>query len=301
MNKSKSIISWGQLILIFGVACLFLFALIQKSVYIPKNEIEVVDLTGYEFNSGTIISYNGTATELNIPSSYSLGPTENFSGRITFNYEWQAFDFLVENYASGAEGYYEFYKELLTHEYPWTYDYSIDKPTFIEGNDIIVTAIDDNVFNNNENLEKVVIPSSIQRIGSYAFQYCHNLKEIELNEGLTFIGDSTFWGCAIKTINLPDTLETIYPYAFFRCEKLEHITIPKNVKTMLIGTFNACISLKEVTIVSEYEIEASGTEVYNVFSNCTSLETVYVPKKHLNYYQTTYPWSLYSDKYKILN
>ena len=100
-----------------------------------------------------------------------------------------------------------------------------------------------------------------------------------------------------KTTN---TLETIYPYAFFRCSKLETVVIPENVKNMTLGTFNACVSLKTVTILSPHEIEAWYTSVYHTFSNCTSLESIYVPAENLNYYKTTSPWSLYSSKYKTL-
>lgn len=298
MEKSKSIISWGQLVLIFGTVCFFLFALVT-SVKFEKPK-EIVYITDYEFNSGEIISYTGTDSIVELPSSYSLGPTTNYSGSITFNYESEAFRFLREHYAVGAEGYYDFYRELLTHEYPWVYDYSIDKPSFIEGEDIAVRGIADSAFKENKTLEKVIFPSSIESIGNFAFQSCSNLTEIVFNEGLTFIGDSSFWGCSMTTLELPCTLEKIYPYAFFSCRKLETVTIPENVKNMTLGTFNACVKLKTVTILSTYEIEAWSTSTYQTFSNCTSLQTIFVPAQNLNYYKTTSPWSLYKNKYKTI-
>lgn len=301
MEKSKSIISWGQLFLIFGAVCLFIFALTQRVNFDPQPQKEIIPLTNFEFNSGAITKYLGTEdTIVEIPKSYGFGPTTNITGRVTFKNQSQAFNFLNDNYASGASGYKDFYQQLLQHSYPWTYDYSIDKPSFVVGDDIAVREISDSAFKNHSEIEKIIIPSSVETIGNFAFQYCSNLTEVELNEGLTFIGDSSFWGCAFKTINLPNTLKTIYPYAFFTCSKLETITIPQNVEKMTLGTFNACKNLKTVKILSDYQIQASGTTVYDVFSNCTSLQTVYVPAKHLNYYKTTYPWSNYASKYKTL-
>lgn len=298
MEKSKSIISWGQLFIIFGTACLFLFALTQRVVYTPPKEI--VYITDYEFNSGAIISYSGDDEVLNIPSSYSLGPTKEMKGTITFNTQSEAFDFLNDVYATGASGYYEFYQTLLTHEYPWTYEYSIDIPSFIEGTDFAVTSIRERTFSENKKIKKVCIPSSIKSIRNFAFQNCTNLTEIEIEEGLTFIGDSAFWGCSFKEIKLPNSLEIVYPYAFFDCKKLETITIPKNVKDLTLGTFNGCDNLQIVTLLPETEVKIWTTEAYQIFSRCPNLTTIFVPESKLEYYKTTSPWSLYSSKYKSL-
>ena len=298
MEKSKSIISWGQLFLIFGTACLFLFALTQRVIYTPQQEI--VYLTGYKISNGAIVSYSGADTVVEIPSTYSLGPTSTMEGKITFNYQWQAFDFLDEYYAQGVEGYYDFYRELLSHSYPWEYEYSLEMPSFIAGNDFEITGISERAFSEKKNIEKVVIPSTIQSIGNFAFQNCSNLKEVVIEEGLTFLGDSSFWGCGFKQIKLPDTLETIYPYAFFWCKQLETITIPKNVKNITLGTFNGCEKLKTATILPEHDISIWGTTVYDVFSNCTSLTDIFVPANRLQYYKTADVWSKYSSKYKSL-
>jgi len=293
-TKTKSIISWVQLFIIFGTACLFLFAFTQLA-----KKPEILTVEGYEFNSGVITSYSGNEKVVNIPSSYSLGPTKNMSGTITFKYEYQAFEFMEEYYARGAEGYYDFYKELISHEYPWVYDYSIDLPTFIEGNDFEVTAIGDGAFRDNYNIEEVKIPSSIKRIGNYTFQYCSNLKKVEIEEGLTFIGDSAFWGCGFEEIKLPNSLEEIYPYAFFSCHQLKKITIPKYMKDLHFGTFNDCSSLETAIILPEdYKIDY--TDVYHIFSNCPNLRSIYVPAHKMNYYETTLPWKWYVGKYKAL-
>ena len=107
MEKSKSIISWGQLFLIVGTMCLFLFALTQRVTFEKQPEIEIVPVQGFVMSGGTITGYDGDETTLVIPGTYSLGPTTNMSGSITFNNRDEAWDFLQEHYAVGTEGDYD--------------------------------------------------------------------------------------------------------------------------------------------------------------------------------------------------
>lgn len=296
MNKSKSIISWGQLFLIVGTMCLFLFALTQRVTF--EKQPEIVPVQGFVMSGGVITGYSGDDTTVIIPSSYSLGPTTNMSGTITFNNRNEALNFLQEHYAIGSEGYYDFYKEIYSQSYPWVCNYSIDKPSYIEGTDYKITSITARAFEDNTKIEKVVIPGTIEKIGNFAFQDCSNLKEVVLNEGIKEIGDSSFWGCGITTITIPDSVETIYHYAFFRCHSLEEVVIGSGLKDINNGTFNACENLKKVTIKSKYDIESYSTEAYQVFSRCTSLEVIYVPEERLSFFKNTDPWNLYSNYYQ---
>ena len=42
MEKSKNIISWGQLFIIFGTACLFLFAFVSRVNFQEEQPKEIV-------------------------------------------------------------------------------------------------------------------------------------------------------------------------------------------------------------------------------------------------------------------
>lgn len=299
--QTKSIVSWGQVFILVGTMILFLFALTQRVTFEkiqPQEQLRVYEVAGYQFSGGTITGYSGNSTTLEIPAGYSYGDTTTITGSITFNNRNQAFNFLQENYAVGAEGYYDFYNEIYNHSYPWYYEYSINQYSYVPGNDIVINTITQSAFKGNTQIEKVILPKTIENIELFAFQNCSNLKEIDFNEGLKTIGDSSFWGTSIVTLNnLPESLEKIDPYAFFRCSKLVEATIPKNVTNMTLGTFNACTSLKKVTILSKHQISAWDTDVYHTFSNCTSLEKVYIPAENLEYYTSNLPWSRYADKY----
>ncbi len=52
-------------------------------------------------------------------------------------------------------------------------------------------------------------PSSLKRIEEKAFFNCSKLTEIELNEGLLFIGDNAFTGTALKQLRLPASIDHI--------------------------------------------------------------------------------------------
>lgn len=55
-----------------------------------------------------------------------------------------------------------------------------------------VTEISSSVFSNRGNLVKVTLPSSLKKIGEYAFS-CTGITSVELPEGLTEIGEYAFY------------------------------------------------------------------------------------------------------------
>ena len=298
MSKSKSTISWGVLFLIIGILILFIFALTQR-VSFEKQE-PLISVEGFVFNGSTIVEYNGDKEIVEIPSSYSFGDTENYSGIITFNDRAEAFQFLQEHYTTGANGYYDFYEMIYNQLYPWTYEYSIDKPTFIEGRDVKITSISNSVFQNNKKIKQVILPKTIETIELFAFRDCSNLEIIEFSEGLKRIGDSAFWGTNIKSLILPSTVEQIDPYAFFNCKNLEEVELSSSLKKMTLGTFNSCDNLKQVTFLSKNEVSANFTTSYQPFSRCPNLESIYVYQELLDYYLNTEPWNLYAGKYRLI-
>lgn len=77
------------------------------------------------------------------------------------------------------------------------------------------------------------IPSTVKRLGMYAFQGCKGLASLSLPEGLMDIGDYAFMNCAdLTSITIPESVEYIGRYAFEGCDKLLSIYIPKGVRSM---------------------------------------------------------------------
>lgn len=291
---NTKVISWGQLFILVGVLVLFLFTLTARVEFEKEQPPQAI--TGYVFRGNTIASYTGTNPNLVLPTSYSLGEVkEYYSGTQTFQYQWQAWNFWQEHYAVGAEGYYDFYQKMYSEIYPWTYEYTIGKPTYIEGNDVTITTTEWNAFQNNETIQSVYIPKELGELGVGAFRDCKNLKEVVFEEGCLTVADSCFWGCtSLKKVTLPNTITRIWAYAFFNCG-LETITLPASLEGMHIGTFCRSANLKVVKIEST-KITANYSEVYPHFGECYNLQTIYVPNSALSYYKTTSPWSYEADK-----
>ena len=76
-----------------------------------------------------------------------------------------------------------------------------------------VTSIANYVFQYS-NIVSIVIPSSVQKIGSSAFSGCYSLKKVELNEGLLEIGAYAFEHCEIERFVIPLSVSNVGFCAF---------------------------------------------------------------------------------------
>ncbi len=62
----------------------------------------------------------------------------------------------------------------------------------------------------NKDLRSVVVPSTVKKIGKYAFAYCSGLNTVTLSEGINVLEEGAFFDCVnLATINLPDSITYI--------------------------------------------------------------------------------------------
>lgn len=141
-------------------------------------------------------------------------------------------------------------------------------------------------------LQKVVLPTSLESIGNYAFYGCAKLTEISFANGLNAIGKSAFEGCiTLKKIDLPSGLLTIGDAAF-ASSGLEAIAFPGSLQTIGQGAFSNCDSIANIalpqSLISLGESAFAGcdnlltvavtgnvkTISKQAFSNCQKLESV---------------------------
>ena len=73
------------------------------------------------------------------------------------------------------------------------------------------------------------------------------------NGSLATISAYSFKGIPIKTLYLPNSIETIGDLAFKDCDSIIELTIGKNVKSIGYGAFSDCVNLKTVTIPNSIE------------------------------------------------
>ena len=102
-----------------------------------------------------------------------------------------------------------------------------------------VTSIGRSAFENNTNVEKIVLSNSVKQIRPYAFWGCDNLKTVTLGKGLTTIGDYAFINCTgLETMTIPANVTSIGIQSFANCQRLEDITIPYQVMDIREDAFD---------------------------------------------------------------
>ena len=124
-----------------------------------------------------------------------------------------------------------------------------------------------------DKMDSIVIPSSIQSIGEYAFAET-SLRSVTI-EGNPSLGAYIFYDCRyLTTVNLSNSLTTIGELMFFACDSLQRITIPNSVTVIKSSAFQSCDNLSYVFLGSNVErIESSA------FIHCESLNSIFLPNK----------------------
>ena len=166
-------------------------------------------------------------------------------------------------------------------------------------------SINEFAFDMCSSLKSLVIPNGVTSIGSYAFR-SSGLTSIEIPSSVTYIGERAFADCFYlnkvnylgtadewvqirfvdsysnptyyaKNLYINDELVTdvvlttatkISHSAFFNCESLESIYIPKTVTTVGRSAFAGCTSL---TIYCEVDEKPTGWDDEFNYSNCQIL------------------------------
>jgi hypothetical protein len=89
-------------------------------------------------------------------------------------------------------------------------------------------GIDDDAFEDCEQLQQVVLPETVTRIGAWAFYRCKALETMVVPSSVTTIGDRAFSHCkSLKTLLLVGPVKSIGDYAILSCDALEQILIPR--------------------------------------------------------------------------
>lgn len=148
--------------------------------------------------------------------------------------------------------------------------------------DLNIMYLDEECFQNNTTITKVVLPSTLTEIPKDAFKGCTNLKEIVIPSQCIVLHESSFENCtSLEKIefkmfvdrdkNESDTLHgaiTIGKNAFKNCVNLKTITNQERLTTLYDNAFEGCTSLESIDIS---QLRVTGAYV---FKGCTSLSTV---------------------------
>ncbi len=112
----------------------------------------------------------------------------------------------------------------------------INIPNMIDGYDVV--SVCSKLFGFNDSLESVTVPEGVQKIESYAFSMCVNLKEIYLPNSLKSIENHAFYGCdSLESIKIPEGVESIEALVFSGCSSLKEIYLPSSLKEIADNAF----------------------------------------------------------------
>ena len=136
-------------------------------------------------------------------------------------------------------------------------------------------GVEDYGVTTNIGLFRIRLENGVENIGKYAFKG-HNLKTIELNEGLKKIGQGVFYDCPdISTITIPDSVESIDTNAFKDCKSLISVSFgdASKLRELGDGAFSECKKLQSVYFPKS--LIGLGR---NVLSQCTDLYEILIPE-----------------------
>ena len=103
-------------------------------------------------------------------------------------------------------------------------------------------------YGNNE-IKKVVIPSTVTKIGGLAFHNCTNLEEIDIPASVTTIGDAAFQNdSSLTKVTLHEGLTKLSYRLFKSCASLTEITIPSTVTEFGDYSLAECPSLTTIRV-----------------------------------------------------
>ena len=162
---------------------------------------------------------------------------------------------------------------------------SVDLP------DSLVT-IGTDAFSENTALSSVTLPASTKRVEENAFFNCDSLTELNLNDGIEYLGCDAFNGADIRKLVLPDSLEGMSAGCFRGNSNLSEITFGSGLGSISDSAFEDCSALKNVDIpeniiyLGMYSFAGSGLTsislhnnvwyIRSAFESCSALESAYI-------------------------
>ena len=149
------------------------------------------------------------------------------------------------------------------------------------------TEFADEAFKGYYNLQQLVLPAGLQKVGYMMVAGCKNLQSINIPASVEEIEQSAFEDCrSIKSIsfggssagapgrlNAPaataSQLKKIGNWAFYNAHELQHLDIPEGVTEIGDGAFYGCTYLEDMTLPAS--VQSIGD---NCFALCAKLTKI---------------------------
>lgn len=238
------------------------------------------DVFKFDKNTGTLIQYIGTDSEVTIPSEID-GVKVTRIGNNAFlgcsTLEKVIISDGIQTIGAQAFAKCENLREVVMSNSIFAIENNAfencRKMTKIKLSENI-KSISSKLFFKCESLSEITIPSNVIEILDNAFNGCMSIKSVKFSNVLTTIGDYAFYDCRdLLKIDLPMSLVTIGKYSFSKCTSITDLVLPVGVNSIGHYSFEECSSLKSVKFSPNMDTISNCS-----FSNCKSLVNVDIPE-----------------------
>lgn len=167
----------------------------------------------------------------------------------------------------------------------YTGDVSIPETISHEEVTYTVNAITDDAFSNANSLTSITIPSTISKVGKYAFHGCEGLTAVHINDLVSwcnisfenYYANPLFYahqlflnGEEVKEIVVSSDVKRVGDYAFYGCTSITSFKMMEDGVTYIgLAAFKGCTNLSEV-----YLLNSILTIRGSAFSGCSNLKSV---------------------------
>ena len=255
------------------------------SLTIPESlDGNTVTGIGYEAFKG-----NTTIKNISIPKQIASIGSSAFAGCSSLEtVELHYNDAMINTSASGVQPY-----SLSIGAYAFENDEKLTSINLTEN----VTSIGNNAFAGCTEMSSLILPESLKSIGYYmikgtkissitipknvtysvsngmngAMSGALKLNTVIFEEGITkipsYICASDDYTSYITKVVIPDTVESIGDYSFYKCESLSTVSIPKRVASIGRSAFAGCSNLETVELHYNDEMintSTSGVQPYSL-------------------------------------
>lgn len=136
-------------------------------------------------------------------------------------------------------------------------------------------AINTKAFYNRSQISEVILPDSIEYVGSYAFYdttWLKSFPEGPVYSGSVFLGYSGDVPLSEADFKIRNGTKCIANLALAKCDRILSLTIPTSVKTIGYGAFSECINLEEVIFLSDSLLTDIGGSAFYKSSKLTAFD-----------------------------